>query len=178
MASKKTYKRRYKKYKKKYKKYKSRYRSYKDQMRQWQSRAQEYQRQMERSASDADQWRADYEDRLRTQQATFQRAQMDLTNQIRERSGEAARYRGLADTQAAQISGFQGQIADFNAANAAREMQEKVAADYGNLVGSVGSVSTNRRGENAYRQRWFRRPEALPPGYQQPLTITDQATNV
>ena len=168
------YKKRYKKYKKRYKKYRSKYKKYKDLRNTWRDKARELESQLMQRDAGTDEWKQDYENRIRGQQEQFQQAQMALADSISERD----RYRTQADAQAAQIQGFQGQIANFNAANAAREMQERVAADYGNLVGSVGSVSTNRRGENAYRQRWFRRPEALPPGYQQPMTIGDQSTNV
>ena len=134
------YKSKYKKYKKKYKKYKSRYKKYKDLRNTWRDKTRELESQLMQRDAGTEEWKRDYEAQIQSQQQQFQQAQMALADTIADRD----QYRTQAGQQAQQIQGFQGQIANFNAANAAREMQERVAADYGNRVGSVGSVSTNR----------------------------------
>ena len=193
MASKKTYKRRAKKYKKKYKFQRQKKRA-------WRSKARGFEQELTdyRKAWNQQKWddrekawkeelmrdyvkRGDYDTAMQQQQQQFQQAQTDLADTILQRdaaSGALTTAQEQLGGQAAQIQDFQSRIADFNAANAAREMQQKVAADYGNLVGTVGSVKANRGASNAYQNRWFRRPQQVSGGQIQAMTISDQSTNV
>ena len=207
MASKKTYKKKYKKYKSKYKKYKDKYKSQRSKKREWRSKARGFEQDLAdyRAAWNQEKWdareaawkdelmrdyvkRGDYDTAMQQQQQQFQQAQTDLADTILQRdeartqygtaSGQLTTAQEQLGGQAAQIQDFQSRIADFNAANAAREMQQKVAADYGNLVGTVGSVKANRGASNAYQNRWFRRPQQISGGQIQAMTISDQSTNV
>jgi len=196
-----------KKWKKRAKRYKGKYKFQRSKKREWRSKARGFEQDLAnyRAAWNKEKWdarekawkdelmrdyvkRGDYDTAMQQQQQQFQQAQTDLADTILQRDEARTQYGAASGAlttaqeqlggQAAQIQDFQSRIADFNAANAAREMQQKVAADYGNLVGTVGSVKANRGASNAYQNRWFRRPQQVSGGQIQAMTISDQSTNV
>ena len=127
MASKKTYKKKYKKYKVKYKKYKDKYKSQRSKKREWRSKAQGFEQDLAdyQAAWNQTKWddrekawkeelmrdyvkRGDYDTAMQQQQQQFQQAQTDLADTILQRDEARTQY----GTASGELSAAQGQLGE------------------------------------------------------------------
>ena len=177
-------------WRKKYKKMKSKYKEQRADAREYKRYVSKY----ERAQSKYDQYKEKYETyrgKYEDEKSAFREGQRDWDSQlatIQQAHSQAVsdRERDLLAERAGIVSGYESQIGQFNAAQAAREQQARIAADYGSLQGQVGSVATNLQGQRGYNQRFFSRgPDTQwtpPPGFGQidpnSMIIQDQAINV